>query len=50
MCEWHFTFDGAVHASSARRWFDARREAARHFRCGEQDAVPCMPRGAVEGP
>jgi hypothetical protein len=63
MTLWHFTFRGQARTEQATRWFDARRAAARAFRCAEQDAVPGREsrvgeldatvlgaRGAVEGP
>lgn len=41
MTTWHFTFGGEVRAETAKHWHEARRLAARHFRCGEQDVVTC---------
>lgn len=37
MSTWHFTFGGKVRAETAKHWHEARRLAARHFRCAEQD-------------
>ncbi len=34
---WTFCFNGQLVVVKAVRWYEARRRAAAHFNCGEQD-------------